>query len=350
MSAPAFNPAPMCEEEVLDPRWLGWALSQGRAPVEVREVRVAERLVHTWTKLRLELSYDGAPGGLTSSICIKAALGENARQFGASATEAKFYRDCAPRLSLRVPACLYIGIDEETGHGLFIMEDLIPQGALFGSALSHCSLEAARDAISQLAALHVEAGKLWTPETLPMARPFLDIIAATPIIPNDLLAELLAGPRCDPLPGNLRSADRLHAGIVALSARFSDRPRSLLHGDAHAGNLYRQDGRTGILDWQVLQWGCWALDVAYHIAAVLAPEDRRLHEQALVKHYRDSVRSLGGSVPGADQAWADYRAALVYAFYLWGVTRRVAPDITNEFTRRLGLAVYEHDSFELLGV
>ena len=55
-------------------------------------------------------------------------------------------------------------------------------------------------------------------------------------------------------------------------------------------------------------------------------------------------------MPDDEEAWLQYREAVMYGFYMWGITRRVAPDITVLFTDRLGRAVMRHDSFALLGV
>ena len=40
---------------------------------------------------------------------------------------------------------------------------------------------------------------------------------------------------------------------------------------------------------------------------------------------------------------------MIYGYYLWSITRKVEPEITNEFVRRLGLAVSELDSFGAVG-
>jgi thiamine kinase-like enzyme len=176
----------------------------------------------------------------------------------------------------------------------------------------------------------------------------LDRFAEAPILPQATLQELLDGPRGAPLPAPIRDANRLHDGLRRLSARVRARPNCLVHGDAHAGNLYRADTKIAIVDWQVLQQGSWAQDVAYHIAAVLKPEDRRAHEQALLHSYLDQLAALGGPRLVFDEVWDDYRAAMIYGYYLWGVTRRVDPDVTNEFVRRLGLAVSELDAFAVV--
>jgi aminoglycoside phosphotransferase (APT) family kinase protein len=130
---------------------------------------------------------------------------------------------------------------------------------------------------------------------------------------------------------------------------MKDAPSCLVHGDAHAGNLYlTADGRPGLVDWQLLNRGHWALDVAYHIGAVLTVADRERAERDLVRHYLDRLRSYGAAAPSWEEAWRDYRRALVYGYYLWSITRRVAEPITCEFATRLGLAVAANDSFASL--
>ena len=348
--------APVEEHVVLDPDWLTQALSAAHPGTQVRSVAIVERLVSTWTKLRLKLEYDSAPEGLTDSICVKALLGENAKLFLGHSTavaqtvEARFYRDCASQLSVNVPRCLYIGIDAELGHGLFIMEDLILQGAEFGSALARRTADQVTAALQQLARLHAGGSRHFTPRDLPWVRPFLEDVTHQPFIPVEMLDELLKGVRGDPLPDHVRDGPRLQAAMAALAQRFRGRPAMLVHGDLHAGNTYVQGDAIGMIDWQLLQWGSWAQDVAYQIGATMAPEDRRRHERKLLADYVEALREAGGEAPSPDEAWQDYRAACVYGFYLWGITRRVAPDITNEFNRRLGLAVADHDSFATLGV
>ena len=143
----------------------------------------------------------------------------------------------------------------------------------------------------------------------------------------------------------------MQRGLQALAAQIRERPACLVHGDAHAGNIYVDaQGRFGLVDWQILQKGEWAQDVAYHIAAVLSPEDRRSHERALLDHYRDRLKALGGPDLHADEAWTRYRAAMVYGYFLWVITQKVEPAITLEFVRRLGLAVADLESYAVLGV
>jgi len=160
----------------------------------------------------------------------------------------------------------------------------------------------------------------------------------------------MRGERGDPLPDTIRDCERIYAGLRQLAARDPAMGQCLVHGDAHAGNVFETAEGCGIIDWQLLQRGHWSLDAAYHIAAVLPVEQRRRHEQDLLRHYLDRLASHGGEPPAWADAWDRYRESVAYGMFLWGITLRVAPPIIMEFNRRLGTAVADHDSFGRLGV
>lgn len=138
--------------------------------------------------------------------------------------------------------------------------------------------------------------------------------------------------------------------MKVLAARDAERPQFLVHGDSHAGNNFRTNQGPGLIDWQLLQSGGWALDVAYHLAAVLPVEIAESDERRLLNDYLATMRGLGCPMPDEEEAWFQYREALIYGYYLWAITRRVDPPIINMFVNRLGLAVSRHDSHGLLGV
>lgn len=261
--------------------------------------------------------------------------------------EADFYGKIAAQVKVRVPELVTNVIDRETQQGAVIMRDLIADGASFCSALDPFTADDAAASIEQIAALHAGqallAGNGWIGRRI-------DEFAASPHITAEMLQSLLDDPRGDPLPKATKSAERLLAGVRALAARDAARPQFLVHGDAHAGNIFRTADGPGLIDWQLLQSGGWALDLAYHLCAVLPVELAEAEERRLLGHYLDHARGLGLSLPDGEAAWMQYREAVVYGFYLWGITRRVDPPIIREFTKRLGLAVARHGSFELLGV
>ena len=347
----AFAPAPLEVERVLDTKWLSTALSHGREPVEVRGFEVVETLGPSALKIRLKLDLGGG-AAVPDRICIKGVFDPTLKTWlttGAQKAEAFFYRDVAPTLSVRVPASFYSGVDEETGAGHVIMEDLVPKRARFLSAMSPYALAQAQASLDQLARLH---GGTWNadPVAASWVNDKLAYFAANPPTSPERLTELMAGPRGDTLPAGLRDGTRIYAAIAALSQRGAGLDQGFLHGDCHAGNVWEGPEGTGLIDWQVLQRGNWSIDVAYHIAAVLDVEDRRTHERDLLAHYLDRLATHGGAAPAFETAWALYRASSPYGLLMWGITQRVEAPIVKRFVTRLGTAAADHGAFDLLGV
>jgi len=348
--APTFSPAPLVLEEVLDPAWLGMALGG----IEVRDVQVVEMLGPSCTKVRMELAFGpGVDPAMPTAYCLKGFFGDPALgylQSGTQLTEAAFYRDCAPHLTMRLAECVHAGSDEQTGAGVILMKDLIAGGARFLTALEPYSVEQARSSVDQLARLHAAS---WGEAKLarwPWVRPRVEELTNYKGVPRERLTELMRGERGEPLPDELRDGQRIYAALTSIAGRDAGLQHCLVHGDAHAGNVFETPEGCGMVDWQLLQRGHWSLDVAYHIGAVMTVENRRQHEESLLRHYLDRLDAHGGQAPAWDEAWDRYRESLAYGMFLWGITVRVDPPIIMEFNRRLGTAVADHESFRRLGV
>jgi phosphotransferase family enzyme len=355
------DPAPTDEGTVLSPGWLTSVLRPAHPGIAIVSTEVVERLetVATKVRFRVDRSSDGTgDGDLPGSLCAKGYFRAGA-PVRAGLVEALFYRELAPTLDrVTTPPCLHAGIDETTGHGLILMEDLKAAGATFLDPLSDYGPDDAAATLDQLAALHAArwdapgAGRSPGPGLSPAFAPRLGTLAGY-MEPAQLQAQLDDG-RADDVAPETRQADRVIAAVRALAALAGDAnsPRCLVHGDVHTGNVYRRaDGRPGLIDWQVVQQGVWALDVAYHLAAVLDPADRARSERDLLDHYLDRLAAHGVTTPpDRDRAWWLYRAHLPYGFFMWGITRMVDRPIVERHTRRLGLAVAEHGSLDLLSV
>ncbi len=339
-------------EEALSPAWLTSVLGTVAPGATVGSVRVVEILRTVATKVRFEVDYSsGNDGGLPRAFCLKGYLGTPDPRFSATAsTESRFYREIGPGIDVRIPPCRYTGPDVRTGLDVVLMDDLVAAGSRFHSALVPFTPETVASTLDQLARLN--AGH-WGDQQLaacPWVESRLRSLAAS-IMTTEQLDTQLHDSRCDGLAPVTRDAGRLQQGMAALDALNATKPACLVHGDAHAGNTYSTaDGEIGLIDWQLLQRGCWALDVAYHIGAVLDPGDRERSERDLLEHYLSRLSFYGGVPPSWDEAWRDYRSYLVYGFYLWAITRLVDRPIIDTFMHRLGSAVAFHDSFGLLGV
>jgi len=350
MGAPTVSPAPLDLDEVLSAAWLDVTLGTRYPGTRVAGTTATEDLRTIATKVRFAVTYDANPSGAPDALCVKGYFGPDSAGFVAlGQMEARFYSEIAPHLAVTVPPCVHTGIDPDSGHGIIVMEDLVAGGSTFLTALSPYSVDQAAATLEQLARLHtadraaIDVGD--TAWLAPRLAGYLDYVT------EERLQDQLDDGRADGLAPEVRRADRLRAGLQVLAERSAASSASLVHGDAHAGNLYVDPaGAPGLIDWQVVQWGTWELDVAYHLGAVLDTPDRPAPEQALLGHYLGAVRARGGDAPSDAAAWDAYREALVYGYFMWGITQRVERPVLETFVQRLGTAVQDHGSFDRLRV
>jgi hypothetical protein len=339
---------PTTLEAALEPVWLAQALREIGGGQAVTEVNVVEVIRTMATKVRFTVRFAG--GDELHAFCLKGFLdvGDAASQGGATTVlEADFYAKIAPQVGVRVPECVAAIIDRHAPLGVIIMRDLIAAGARFCSALEAFTADEAAESLQQIAALHAGRALL---DTSPWITPRVAQLANMKHITPDMLQEMLEGPRGIGLSPQVLDARRLVDGLKALAARDTARDQFLVHGDSHAGNIFRTPQGAGLIDWQLLQRGGWALDVAYHINAVLPVEVATNEERRLLAGYLADMRGRGFAMPTDDEAWAQYREAAIYGYYLWSITRRVGPEIINLFVNRLGNAVTRLESHALLEI
>jgi hypothetical protein len=344
----SFSPAPTSPDEILTPEWLSWALGTPFASVEVVEVI---RKIATKVRFRA-IPVDGSVAPRT--LCLKGLFIEvptgRAMPSTASQAETLFYRDVVGSLCLRSPPCDYAKVDPATGNGIILMHDMVAAGGRFLEAMSPYSLTQARSSLAEMARLHATHWNGAGLDDYPWLQSRVAQIAASPLRSADELNALINDPRGDSLPAAIKRAERIDRGLRALADDARRQPECMVHGDAHAANLFERDGHVAMVDWQLVQRSSWAIDVAYHLGSALSVEDRRTHERELVSHYLDQLGGLGVEAPALDAAFDAYRKAMVYGYYMWAITRKVERPTINEFTHRLGTAVVDHESFEALGL
>lgn len=341
-------PVPATLEEALDPVWLTGALESVGQGASVSSVEKVEVIKTVATKVRFAVTFDGNPE--KHAFCIKGLLDVDemtARGGPTCVLEADFYCKVAPTVDIQVPDCVSAVIDREKQQAVIIMRDLIAAGARFCSALEAFTADDAAASLEQLSTLHAQSAFL---DGADWIRPRAAELARMTHITPEILQELLDGPRGDNLSRPVRDASRLITAMRELADRDQSRRQFMIHGDSHAGNIFRSDKGMGLIDWQLLQRGGWALDVAYHLNAVLSVEIAEREERRLVREYLERMRGWGMDMPDDEEAWNQYREAVMYGYYLWAITRRVDPPIIVQFTDRLGKAVTRHESHALLGV
>jgi hypothetical protein len=113
------------------------------------------------------------------------------------------------------------------------------------------------------------------------------------------------------------------------------------------GNLYLDaTGAPCFVDWQLVQHGPWYLDVGYHLACTQDVEHRRRSERELLAHYLDRLAAEGGKGPSWDDAWRAIRIGMLYGFFLWAITVKMASEVTSIMLARLGAAVADHEAYD----
>jgi hypothetical protein len=333
---------PETVDELLDRDWLVTHLDFA----EDDEIVRVERTDSTKTraeKLRFAVTVRRPSGLSVSYYCAKAHL-DGTPSTGVI-SEARFYRDLAPRIPVRVPRTPYVAIDGTEG-AIIVMEDVVASRGLFMNPHRPFPVDVAYESLSQLARLH---GSTWGFESVGD----IEWLSAGGAILRgfsspDTLQALLDDGRADGFAPEVRSGANLAAALQIQA----DRPVTcVLHGDTHTGNWYLDaDGRPCLFDWETIQRGNWSQDVAYHLGTVLSIDDRRAHERQLLLHYLDELAANGGPEIDFQEGWELYRRSFAYGYLLWVITMIRGRDEVLAHMPRLAAAIGDHDMYRLLGV
>ena len=340
-------PVPTTVKGALDPVWWTAIMQEAVPGCRIDRVELVQTIRVVASKLRVRLVYDPAGPKGPEALCLKAFLDCDPymdRLSFMSSIEARFYAQVANHVPMRVARSPYAAVDPQSGLGLIVMDDLTALGARFMSAIEPYGVDRARESVGQLAALHATyAGKVDGPD-FAWAGSILQRMVAQPPIADAPLQELLDGERGEPLSRDVLDAARIGRALRRMTEIDASLPQTLRHGDCHAGNVFDTAEGPGFTDWQLVQRGHWAADVAYHLPAVLTVEEAEANEEALIAQYLECYTAAGGVAPSFDEAWDDYRRSILYGYYLWITTIRVDPPIIAEFCKRIGRAMMRHDT------
>lgn len=232
--------------------------------------------------------------------------------------EVRFYQELAHRLPVRSPVCHHAEIDLATGDFVLLLEDLAP--ARQGDQVTGCSPDQAALVLEEAARLHaplwgdrdldaLEWPVRWTQESQDAMQAMLTVLW-----PN--FVERYG----DQLDADV--VDLGHRFIAALPAYYAHRPEphTVLHNDYRLDNLLFATPEGGpavaVVDWQTVGIGPAVLDVSYFVGAGLTVEDRRAHEEDLVRGYHQALLASGVEGFDWDRCWADYRAFAFAGFHM----------------------------------
>ena len=311
----------------------------------------------TGTTGRARVALVGEPG-VPASVFVKLPpFGEQQRALvdhtGMGVAEARFHRDLAREVPVRVPAVWFAATE---GHQYIMMlEDLVASRCRFPTPDDPDIATRARDIVEQLAALHA---------------PFWQ--SARFANGGDLAWLVERGTRGEGGGRNfIRQAvevlgeemdDEFHRIANVYLARTDDvvrlwreGPGTLVHGDSHLGNLFvdTEDGdRTGFLDWAVVCRAPGIRDVAYTMCNSVPTDVREAIERDLVDHYCEVLGAQGIALDPRD-AWDQYRVHAVYSWVAAAATAGMGSkwqpiEIGLAATRRATAACAHLDSAGLL--
>lgn len=258
-------------------------------------------------------------------------------------TEVRFYRQLAPQV-VGVPYCYGAAFDAWTGRYLLVLEDLPAEACEFPDTLHPLSADQAGLVVELLADLHATFwNRLPRDGRGPLGWLYTPSGDVTSLLTGSLMhssIKRLAERTSIPVRDGVFIADNYRA----VAALIDTAPHTVMHGDAHPGNMYFHGGKAGLLDWQAVRRGHPSRELAYTLITSLTPEDRRATQRDLLDDYRRALAAAGGPQLDRDELWLRFRQAALYAYAAPLITAGMGgmqvEDIAMEGLRR-GVAALE---------
>jgi aminoglycoside phosphotransferase (APT) family kinase protein len=343
---------PVEVDEITVP-WLEGALRSHVPDVSLRTIQVAEAHSGTTGRARVLLTHDDPR--LPGSVFVKLApFDTRQREFvaemGMGLAEARFYAEIAAEVPVRHPRPWYAAHDD-AGRYVMVLEDLSAAGATYPDRHTPELPAFVERTIDAFATLHAA---FWAS---PRFAPDGDLAWVEERTRGYGAAASLVGFAVDRLGDELPEASRRLAEVYVpraegVAALLVEGTPTLVHGDAHLGNLFADGTTPGFLDWAMVSCAPGLRDVAYFLGASVPTELRRARERALVEHYCERLGASGVALdPGT--AWEQYRVHLVSAWIAAVVTASMGSEwqpieIGMAATQRANAAIDDHDVSGLL--
>ena len=298
------------DPKAITPAWLT-AFVQGVAPgARATSVAIVDAHSGTTGRARLEVVWERCdlPGAVFAKLAptdpIQRAM---AVDTGMGAREARFYRDLAAQIPVRVPHPIASRFTADRRAYVMLIEDLASAGCTFPDFASGADLPMVRSAVEGLARLHAA---FWE-----SPRFDADLDWVEPPM-HSAMGPMLVASGVESFGADQPQAFHEVAEIYvqrgdAVAALLAAGPRTLLHGDPHLGNQFLDGATVGFLDWACVSRGPGLRDVAYFLCNSIDTDLRRAHEQSLVRRYLEVLAAHGAPAPDFDAAWRAYRCFVV---------------------------------------
>jgi len=298
------------DPKAITPAWLT-AFVQGVAPgARATSVEIVDAHSGTTGRARLEVVWKRCD--LPSAVFAKLAPTDPmqramAVETGMGAREARFYRDLAAQVPVRVPRPIASRWTADRRAYVMLIEDLASAGCAFPDFASGADLPMVRSAVEGLARLHAT---FWESPRFDG-----DLGWVEPPM-HSAMGPMLVASGVKSFGANQPHAFHDVAEIYvqhgdAVAALLAAGPRTLLHGDPHLGNQFLDGATVGFLDWACVSRGPGLRDIAYFLCNSVDTDLRRAHEESLVRRYLEVLAARGAPAPDFDAAWRAYRCFVV---------------------------------------
>ncbi|HEX5256135.1 MAG TPA: phosphotransferase [Mycobacterium sp.] len=289
----------------------------------VRSIRVLSRDAGTSSRGRLVLTGKNVPDSVFVKVAAQTAATRLMGELGRLGhTEVRFYRALAPQV-IGVPYCYGAAFDAWTGRYLLVLEDLPAESCEFPDTLHPLSADQASLIIELLAELHATFwGRLPRDGRGPMGWLYTPSGDVTSLLTGSLMRTSIKrlAERTSLVDVPVDTGSFIADNYRAVAALIDTPPHTVMHGDAHPGNMYFHGGKAGLLDWQAVRRGHPSRELAYTLITSLTPEDRQANQRELLDDYRRALTAAGGPELDRDDLWLRFRQGALYAY--------VAPLIT----------------------
>lgn len=337
------------EVDELDAAWFGAGFG-----VDIDAVEVLDAHSGTTGRARVALHHDHA--GVPASVFVKLApFDANQRSFvdeqGMGVAEARFYAELAPEIPMRIPQPWWSAHDDARRY-VMVLEDLVAAGAREPHQSDPGLAVLIDGIIDAFAALHA---RFWESERFVGDGDLAWIERRTRGYggggrPFVAMAIAAFGPRMP--PEFLAFAEFYCEHAEAIAPVIAAGPKTLVHGDAHLGNMFAFGDAPGFLDWAVIGCAPGMRDVAYFLCNSVPTELRRAEQQRWIDRYCSALAAAGVNVDPA-ATWDDYRlqavTGWVAAACTAGMGARWQPEhIGIASTERANATVADLDTLALL--
>jgi hypothetical protein len=312
----------------------------------VTSVSVMSGDAGTSSRARLALTGDGVPQSVFVKMAAETAATRMMGELGRLAeTETRFYGRLAAELT-GLPKAYGSAFDPLTGRFVLVLEDLAVDSCEFPDTLHPLDKDKAGLIVELLARLHAT---------------FWGRVPGWLYTASADSASLLTGPLLKTSAGRLaeRTDIPVENGLFIdenyrAVARFIDAPpHTVMHGDAHPGNVYFRNGGAGLLDWQAVRRGHPSRELAYTLVTCMSTDDRQASERDLLDGYRGALVAAGGPELDRDDLWDRYRQGALYPYVAALITAGMGgmqdEGIALEGLRRAVVALDDLDTVALRG-